>query len=345
MKVLGIESSCDETAAAVVEDGKIVHSNAILSQIAQHQPFGGVVPEIASRAHLEAIQPIISQALEDANCSLEEIDRIAVTHGPGLASSLLIGVSAAKGLALTSGIPLLGINHLEGHIASVFLGEQAPTPEDACPMVMLMVSGGHSCLMYVKQWGEYELLGRSIDDAAGEALDKGAKLLGLGYPGGPEVEKMALGGNPKAIHFPRGLKGAHGETEDGLEKKYCFSFSGLKTALLYHLKKCPEVLPEQQMRDICASYQQAVIDSLVSPLSKAVDALDIRSIACVGGVAKNQKLRAELDRMTAQKGIPLHITEMAYCTDNAAMIAAVGCRENSLTETGSFDVNPSLRIT
>ena len=224
MKVLGIESSCDETAAAVVEDGKIVHSNAILSQIAQHQPFGGVVPEIASRAHLEAIQPIISQALEDANCSLEEIDRIAVTHGPGLASSLLIGVSAAKGLALTSGIPLLGINHLEGHIASVFLGEQAPTPEDACPMVMLMVSGGHSCLMYVKQWGEYELLGRSIDDAAGEALDKGAKLLGLGYPGGPEVEKMALGGNPKAIHFPRGLKGAHGETEDGLEKKYCFSF-------------------------------------------------------------------------------------------------------------------------
>jgi len=341
MIVLGIETSCDETAAAVVEDGRHVRSNAIYTQIARHQPYGGVVPEIACRAHVEVLPDIIQTAMKDAGASWSDIDRIAVTRGPGLASSLLVGVSAAKGLALRTGIPLVGVNHLEGHVCSVFL-DGGPDPETECPMTMLLVSGGHTAIIRMNAPSEYALLGQTVDDAAGEALDKGAKLLGLGYPGGPEIEKAAVGGNPKAIAFPKGKLKAGGRHRCGdLDPALCFSFSGIKTALLYRLQN-----HKDEQADLAASYQQAVIDVLLEQVEEALSLHPSKSFACVGGVARNKVLRAGLDDLSARLKIPMYMAAPAYCTDNAAMIAGAAGQPIAAAQDPFFDfeIKPSLPL-
>ena len=338
MLVLGIETSCDETAAALVVDGRDVLANVVHSQIPDHQPFGGVVPEIASRAHVEVLPGVLRRCLNEAGRSWDEIDRIAVTRGPGLASSLLVGVAVAKALALRLSVPLSAVNHLEGHVYSLFLGTDAPRPEDACPALVLLVSGGHSCLVLMRAVGDYELLGQTLDDAAGEALDKGAKLLGLGYPGGPAIERAAVGGNPAAIRFPRGRPRASART-GSFDPDLCFSFSGLKTALLTHLQRDDP----GSRADIAASYQQAVVEALERQLLTALDRHPVRSVGVVGGVARNQVLRAAIDAAVRRAGVDLHLAAPAYCTDNAAMIAGVAGSAVHRGRAGdaSFDIKPS----
>ena len=348
MFVLGIESSCDETAAAVVADGRRVLSNVVYSQIAKHQPFGGVVPELASRCHVEAMPGVLDEALRDAGIAWKDIDLLAVTRGPGLASSLLVGVSAAKALSLSLSRPVVGVNHLEGHVYSVFLrrGDDAPRPEQQCPMLTLLVSGGHTLLVHVEGVGKYRVLGRTVDDAAGEALDKGATLLGLGYPGGPVIEATALNGNPQAVDFPRGS--IQGEVRGGigdLDRRLCFSFSGLKTALLYHLKRNPDATKGSGLADVAASYQEAVFDALIRRVVHALKEGDYRSLACVGGVARNKRLRAKLDATAARFRVPLWLAEPEFCTDNAAMIAgAAGSRPRAGDDLATFDVDPNWRL-
>ena len=322
MLVLGIESSCDETASAVVRDGRDVLSSAVNSQIASHRPYGGVVPEIASREHVGHFPIVVAEAIERAKVSWAEIDAIAVTHGPGLVSSLLIGLSGARALGQALGKPTWGVNHLEAHVAGMFLDPAAPPPAEACPALVLMVSGGHSCLVEMLGVGDYRLLGQTLDDAAGECLDKGANLLGLGYPGGPVIERAAQGGNASFVEFPRGMKHAKNRrTDNGLEIEMCFSFSGLKTALLYHLKNHPEDR-EKHLADLAASYQEAVMDSLALRAERALQATGARTLACVGGVAKNASLRGKLEALSRRHRARLLLTPMAYCTDNAAMVAA-----------------------
>ncbi len=313
MIILGIETSCDETAAAVVRNGREPLSNVVYSQIKLHRAYGGVVPEIASRKHVEILPSIVLQALTEAKLEWADLEAIAVTQGPGLASSLLVGLNAAKGLALRLGIPLIGINHLEGHLFSAFIGPEAPIFESVCPFTALIVSGGHTTLLRVLGRGRYELLGSTIDDAAGEAFDKGSNLLGLGYPGGPAIDKASRGGNPDAVAFPRGRQ--KGEI-------YAFSFSGLKTSLLYYLKQNP-LTPGDALRlaDIAASYQEAIVDALVDRTLLA--ARDGRPVAVIGGVSLNKRLREKMNRAALEKGFPLMLSVPAYCTDNAAMIAAV----------------------
>jgi tRNA N6-adenosine threonylcarbamoyltransferase len=330
MLILGIESSCDETAAAVVRDGREVLSSVIHSQIASHRPYGGVVPEIASREHVGNFPAVVSQALEQAGIHWEEIDALAVTHGPGLVSSLLIGLSGARALGQALNRPVWGVNHLEAHIAAMFLDPETPPPSECCPVLVLLVSGGHSCLVEMCGVGGYRLLGQTLDDAAGECLDKGANLLGLGYPGGPVIEKTAQGGNPAYVRFPRGMEHAKNRrTDNGLAIELCLSFSGLKTALLYHLKKHPEELPTH-LSDLAASYQEAVMDSLATRADRALRETGARTLACVGGVAKNAVLRAKLEAVTQRYHAQLRLAPMAYCTDNAAMIAAAaGMRERA----------------
>lgn len=346
MLVLGIETSCDETAAAVVRDGREVLSSIVYSQIAKHRPYGGVVPEIACRIHVEALPGVLEEAVQTAEVDWSDIDRIAVTRGPGLASSLLVGVSAAKALSFRLGVPVVGVNHLEGHVASLFLSE-GPDPERDCPILVLLVSGGHSCLVLMEGPGRYTLLGQTVDDAAGEALDKGAKMLGLGYPGGPEIERNAVGGNPKAVAFPHGRPRKSSRTGD-MDPSFCFSFSGLKTALLTHLGG---VVPaEEDLPDIAASYQQAVVEALVGATTRALDAIpDVKAFACVGGVARNKILRGALDELAERRDIPLYLAAPAYCTDNAAMIAGVAGsagRSGAVEDPGDgrFEIKPSLPL-
>ena len=322
MLVLGIESSCDETAAAVVRDGREVLSSAVNSQIASHRPYGGVVPEIASREHVGSFPLVVAEALRQAGVSWTDVDAIAVTHGPGLVSSLLIGLSGARALGQALGKPVWGVNHLEAHLAGTFLDPAAPPPAEACPLLVLMVSGGHSCIVETRGIGDYRLLGTTLDDAAGECLDKGANLLGLGYPGGPVIERAAQGGNAAFVKFPRGMEHAKNrKTDNGLEIEMCFSFSGLKTALLYHLKNHPEDR-ERHLADLAASYQEAVMDSLALRAERALRATGARTLACVGGVAKNASLRGKLEDLARRRHARLLLTPMAYCTDNAAMVAA-----------------------
>lgn len=346
MIILGIETSCDETAAAVVVDG-CIKANIIYSQIAQHAPYGGVVPEIASRDHVRKLPNIIEEALKVAGVTFDDLDGIATTYGPGLSSSLLIGFSAARTLSQRLKIPLMGVNHHEGHIYSVFLGETAPDLKGAFPMLTLMVSGGDTRLVYIKKPGHYELVGQTIDDAAGEALDKGANLLGLGYPGGPVIQKMAEGGNPKAVRFPRGLDNPGKEWAYDLDRKLCFSFSGLKTSLLYYTQKNPEVLEdEEKKRDIIASYQEAVTDALTTRMQRALKKYRCASFACAGGVSLNGPLRAKMTALSKKTGIPLKLSGPKLCTDNAAMIAGVAAIK---VMTGqpfkpADDVNPNLRL-
>jgi N6-L-threonylcarbamoyladenine synthase len=307
--ILGIDTSCDDTAAAVVEDGQRILSNIVSSQDAIHLPFGGVVPELASRQHVEMILPVIRAALDQADLSLDRIDGIAVTAGPGLVICLLVGLSVAKALAFTRSVPLAGVNHLEGHLLAVFAeGQDVPFP-----FIGLVVSGGHTSLYRVEQFGQYQTLGQTLDDAAGEAFDKVAKLLNLGYPGGPAIERMARERDTRKIPLPRPLIG-----QDNLE----FSFSGLKTAVLNYVENCPDV--EKECADIAASFQEAVIDVLVDKTMRAAKKNGDRDVLICGGVACNQRLRQRMQDESDQRGIRLHTPSPKLCTDNAAMIACAG---------------------
>lgn len=306
MFILGIETSCDETSASVVRDGNEILSNIILSQLI-HIPYGGVVPELASRAHIKTLIPVIKIALKEAKVSLSEIELIAVTNCPGLVGSLLIGLSCAKGLAYSLRIPLMGLNHLEGHISAIFLEEQIENP-----FVALVASGGHTSLYQVSE-NEFKLLGATLDDAAGEAFDKVAKLLGLAYPGGPEIERLAKSGNPDAIPFPRAYL-----NEESLD----FSFSGLKTAVIHYLRK----EERKSLPDICASFQEAVVDVLVEKSIRAAKRQKVEDLVLVGGVACNSRLRLKIEESAKAEKLHSHFPSPSLCTDNAAMIAAAGYR-------------------
>ena len=317
MLILGIESSCDETAAAVVEDGVRVQSNVIASQVATHRKYGGVVPEIASREHLEKIDEVVSEALALAGVSVHDLDGIAVTQGPGLVGSLLVGINYAKGMAFAAHKPLVGINHIEGHVYSVAF--EFPPPE--YPALALIVSGGHTNLFLIPEPEKYKLIGRTRDDAAGEAFDKVSKLIGLGYPGGPVIDRLAQHGNKRAIVFPLA------EIKDP-DHRLDFSFSGLKTAVLRHVREheIPPVEdhahPPRQILDLCDSFQTAVVRALVRSLRKAAEEHRPRTILLAGGVACNSELRAGVKTLAGELGIPVYIPSPIYTTDNAAMIAA-----------------------
>ena len=309
--ILGIETSCDETAASVLAVDGSVLSSIIASQHAVHRRFGGVVPELASRAHIESIEDVSSEALQQSGLSWTDLTGIAVTQGPGLVGALLVGVNYAKALAYVLKIPMVGVSHLDGHIASGWLQD----PAFPLPCVVLIVSGGHTHLYYKEPSGHCRLLGATRDDAAGEAFDKGAQLLGLEYPGGPAIDRLARQGNPKAIVFPRSYL-----------KNGCldFSFSGLKTALLYKLQAIPEQSRAAQAADIAASYQEAIVDVLVHKSFAAIRVSSARALAVVGGVSANSRLRALLQQRAASEDLRLSLPPLAYCTDNAAMIAAAG---------------------
>jgi len=309
--VLGIETSCDETSASIVLEGREVKSNVIASQVDFHRKFNGVVPEIASRKHIELISGVVTTALKSAEVEIEDIEAVATTLGPGLVGALLVGGAFGKALAWALKVPFIGVNHLEGHIASNFLNKRLPL----FPWICLIVSGGHVELVLVKEFTEYEWLGSTLDDAAGEAFDKVAKLLGLPYPGGPHLEALAKKGNPNAIHFPRSMKG-----RDDLN----FSFSGLKTAVLYYIRALQERGQQLPASDIAASFQQAVIDILVEKTMKAVELYGVSVIALSGGVSANQKLRETFDRIASSLGKILLVPPLSLCTDNAAMIASAG---------------------
>lgn len=344
MIILGIETSCDETAAAVVRDGREVLSSIIATQIDLHRPYGGVVPEIASRNHTTSLAPVIEKALETSGLTWDAIDAVAVTYGPGLASSLMVGLAGAKALALRLRKPLLGINHLEGHLYSAFIGAKAPPPSVVTPLLVLIVSGGHTCLVRMEAPGHYRLIGQTIDDAAGEAFDKGANLLGLGYPGGPAIDRAASKGNPKAHRFPRGLtKRAH--HHDPNRHLLCLSFSGLKTALLYYLKAHPLQPNDHRIPDLAASYQEAIVDSLVTRTEDALQGE--KAVAVVGGVSLNRRLREKMGEMCARRSLPLLLAEPRFCADNAAMIAGLagsGFPQPDLGDLMALDVDPSLDL-
>lgn len=310
MKILGIESSCDETAAAVVADGNRILSSVVASQIKTHARFGGVVPELASREHMRAIVAVVEKALAEADISLEKIDLIAATQGPGLIGALLIGFSYAKAMAYALEIPCVGVNHLDGHIHSLFLGDEKPS----FPFVALLVSGGHTNLYHVTAPTQAELLGQTLDDAVGEAFDKVSKMMGLGYPGGPIIGKLAAKGDPERIHFPRAwLK----------DRPEDFSFSGLKTAVRTYLQKNGDRVQTLQA-DIAASFQEAAVDVLCQKTVAAAQRLHCRRVALVGGVAANQRLRQLLQKQAAAHDLDVFIPDLSLCGDNAAMIAAAG---------------------
>jgi len=358
MIILGIETSCDETSAAVVQssvdgDGRHrmqVWSNIIYSQIARHSPYGGVVPEIASRAHVELLPNILDDAMTESGFSWEQLDAVSVTYGPGLASSLLVGLNAAKALAMRLGIPLIPVNHLKAHLYSAFLGEHAPAVEEICPALALLVSGGHTCLVEMSDPHTFRLLGETLDDAAGEALDKGASLLGLGYPGGPIIEKTAKAGNPEYVTFPRGMKQRGGSPfqKNSMPIEYTFSFSGVKTALRYYLKEHPEIRTNGRLPDVVASYQEAICDALIDRTERALKKESFSSLVCGGGVLRNGRLRGKLKNLAEKYRIRLCIAEPAYCTDNAAMVAAFACTfDESIRQPAVFgmDIDPNLPLT
>lgn len=339
MNILGIESSCDETAAAVVSRPLRVRSSVVASQIAAHRVHGGVVPELAARSHVQALQPVLAAAVEESGLSWNAIDAVAVTQGPGLSSSLLMGMGAARALSQRLKVPLIPVHHMEGHLLSFFLSPGALPPDQACPLLVLLVTGGHTALIRMNGTGAYEVLGRSIDDAAGEALDKGARLLGLPYPGGPEIERLAREGDPDAIAFPKGLPESGAARQRG--GALPFSFSGLKTALRYFM----EANPGGPNADVAASYQSAVMGALVTRTAQALkQETGIRGVACVGGVAKNRFLRGALEEVTRRHGVSLHTVPMEYCTDNAAMIAVVPLLRTLEPAVRVPAVNPNLPL-
>lgn len=330
--ILGIESSCDETAAAVVKNGREVLSNIISSQIVIHRKFGGVVPEIASRKHIENIMPVIDEALQQANVALEDIDAVAVTYGPGLVGALLVGLSAAKSLAWATDKPLIGVNHLEGHVFANFLNDPGLEP----PFMALVVSGGHTALLKVTGYNSFEMLGQTRDDAAGEAFDKIARVMGLPYPGGPEIERLALGGNPHAIDFPVAK----------LDAPYEFSFSGLKSAVINYLHNQEQAKREVNRADVAASFQYAVVNALVQKAVRAMQDTGLKKIVLAGGVSANKTLQTTLAEAVSRVGAKLVHPTPILCTDNAVMIA---CRGYFMYQAGiesplGLNAVPSLKL-
>ena len=331
--ILAIESSCDETAAAVVRNGREVLSNVISSQIDLHTLYGGVVPEIASRKHIERINQVIEEALSTAGVSLAQTDAVAVTYGPGLVGALLVGVAEAKAIAYAAGKPLVGVHHIEGHIAANFIEH----PELEPPFLSLVVSGGHTHLVRVEDYGVFTILGRTRDDAAGEAFDKVARAIGLGYPGGPKIDRVAREGDPEAIAFPR----THME-----DAPYDFSFSGLKSAVLNYINGCQMKGQEYRQADIAASFQKAVTDVLVGNAMRAVEEYHADRFAIAGGVAANSALRQAMKEACEEWGVKLYYPSPVYCTDNAAMIGVAGYYEYRKGVRHGLDLNaiPNLRL-
>ncbi len=331
--ILAVESSCDETAAAVVKNGREVKSNVISSQIALHTLYGGVVPEIASRKHIEKINQVIEAALDEAGVTLCEIDAIGVTYGPGLVGALLVGVAEAKAIAYALKKPLVGVHHIEGHIAANFIEH----PELEPPFFSLVVSGGHTHLVRVKDYGKFEIIGRTRDDAAGEAFDKVARAIGLGYPGGPKIDRISKEGNPEAITFPR----AH-----VADAPYDFSFSGLKSAVLNYINGCRMKGEEYSQADVAASFQKAVIDVLVENAMRAAEEYHIDTFAIAGGVASNSSLRAAMKSACEERGVKFYYPSPIYCTDNAAMIGAAAYYEYINGTRHGWDLNavPNLKL-
>lgn len=331
--ILGIESSCDETSASVIKNGRYILSNVISSQIDLHKKYGGVVPEIASRKHVELIIPVINQALEEAGVTLNDIDAIGVTYGPGLVGALLVGLTAAKAIAFTTGKPLVGVHHIEGHIAANYL----QYPELEPPFVCLVASGGHSHIVLVESYDKFEILGQTRDDAAGEAFDKISRAIGLGYPGGPLIDKYAAQGNSKAVKFPRV------QFEDG---SLDFSFSGLKTAVLNHLNRLEQTGEQVNIPDVAASFQQAVVDVLVKNTIRAAKQKGMNKIALAGGVAANSQLRSEMKSQAKKQGIEVLYPDLILCTDNAAMIGCAAYFEYKNGKRSGMDLNaiPGLKL-
>ena len=372
MTILGIESSCDETAAAIVRDGREVLANVVYTQIPLHQPYGGVVPEVASRAHIEKISGIVAEAMK---CG-EKIDAVAVTYGPGLASSLLVGLNAAKGLSLALGVPLIGVNHIEAHLHTPFLldaqegAQLAATaqPESLMPALGLAVSGGHTTWVDMPSYGSYKIIGQTLDDAAGEAFDKAAKLLGLGYPGGPVIDRWAKGywngstdfsdgaalkalAYPPGIRlpdalprFPKGHPRAGTAALAGLDADLCVSFSGLKTALLYHVRQHPPA-DDAEKAGLVAAYQEAIVGTLADRTATALKRRPYKALIVGGGVSLNGRLRARLAEVASDAGVPLLLAAPKYCGDNAAMIAGLAYYRRNVTGEAAMaiDVNPALQ--
>ena len=333
MRILGIESSCDETAAAVVENGRVIESSVIASQVDLHAQFGGVYPELASREHVKAVYATVNEALQQAHMGITDLDGIAVTRGPGLAGSLVVGVNLAKGLALAADLPIVGVNHLEGHLYSAWLyaAGSNPTPEPKFPLVALLVSGGHTELVLMRDHLQYQMLGGTSDDAAGEAFDKVARLLELPYPGGPSIQKSAMEGNPRAFNFPKAR----------LSEPWNFSFSGLKTAVLRTVEEFKSAKKPLPTADIAASFQAAVVGALYEKTIAAAREFGVREIIVAGGVSANKALR---EAFRSQTDYRVHIPHISLCTDNAAMIAGAGYRHWILTckPTGLWQKPPEL---
>lgn len=331
--ILAIESSCDETAASVVKNGRCVLSNIISSQIAIHTMYGGVVPEIASRKHIEKINQVVEAALKEADVTLDDIDAIGVTYGPGLVGALLVGVAEAKAIAYAKKKPLVGVHHIEGHVSANYIEH----PDLEPPFLCEIISGGHTHLVIVKDYGSFEILGRTRDDAAGEAFDKVARAIGLGYPGGPKIDKLAKEGNPHAIDFPR----AHME-----DAPYDFSFSGVKSAVLNHLNKCRMTGEPVVEADIAASFQQAVVDVLVDNAIRAAKDYHMDRLAIAGGVASNGALRAAMEAACEKEGIRFYRPSPIFCTDNAAMIGVAAYYEYRKGTRHGWDLNavPNLKL-
>lgn len=331
--ILAIESSCDETSAAVVKDGREVLSNIIASQIDTHTKYGGVVPEVASRMHIEVVDAVVKSALEEANMTLEQIDAIGVTYGPGLVGALLVGLQYAKGLSLASKKPLVGVNHIEGHICANYIQHKDLKP----PFVSLVVSGGHTFIVHVKDYGKYEVIGQTRDDAVGEAFDKVARAIGLGYPGGPKIDKISKEGNKNAIEFPKAK--FHDDTLD-------FSFSGVKSAVLNYINKCKMKDIEINVVDVAASFQKAVVDVLKENVFLTCERRNINKIAIAGGVASNSTLREELMKEGKKKGVEILFPDRILCTDNAAMIGSAAYYEFIKGNIAKLDLNakPNLKL-
>ncbi len=331
MLILGIETSCDETAAGIVENGRHIKSNVVSTQIDIHKKFGGVVPELASRAHTELISHVICEALEKANCKLSEIDAVAVTNSPGLANALLVGTETAKALSFSLGIPLIAVNHIHAHLYANFMEQSSII----CPVVGLIISGGHTAVFYMENCNSYVLLGQTYDDAAGEALDKVAKMLNLGYPGGPGISKRAEKGSSKAINFPRAFLG---------KDIYNFSFSGMKTSVARHIER-NFAGNSEDINDICAGFQQSVIDVLIKKIIGAAEQKNVETILIGGGVTANAELRKQLSEICKEKGVNLFSPSLKLCTDNAAMIAGLAyCRyKEKKFEDLTLDIYPQFR--
>ena len=333
LKILAIESSCDETAASVVKNGREVLSNVISSQIEIHKLYGGVVPEIASRNHIERINQVIQEALDEANVTLDDIDAIGVTYGPGLVGALLVGVAEAKAIAYARNLPLVGVHHIEGHVSANYIEH----PDLEPPFLCAIVSGGHTHLVIVKDYGQFEILGRTRDDAAGEAFDKVARAIGLGYPGGPKIDRLAKEGNPDAIEFPRAKIG---------ENPYDFSFSGVKSAVLNYLNGAKMKGEEVNRADIAASFQKAVVDVLVEHSMQAAADFGMKKVAIAGGVASNGALRTAMEKACTDRGYKFYRPSPIFCTDNAAMIGVAAYYEYISGTRHSWDLNavPNLKL-